>query len=73
VNLAGHKVDAGQQADGAVAFVFKVACEGWMNAGLRRQIGGCRCDGLDPGLLVVGDDRYLVARGMSDILCKRPL
>jgi hypothetical protein len=38
-----------------------VAREGRMNAGLGRQIGGRRCDCLDTGLLVVGDDCYLVA------------
>jgi hypothetical protein len=40
VNLAGDKVDAGQQGDRAVALVFMVAGEGRMNAGLGRQIGG---------------------------------
>ena len=39
VNLAGDKVDAGQQGDRAVALVFMVAGEGRMNAGLGRQIG----------------------------------
>ena len=39
VNLAGHKVDAGQQGDRAVALVFMVAGEDRMNAGLGRQIG----------------------------------
>ena len=34
VNLAGHKVDAGQQADRAVALVFMISGEGGMNAGL---------------------------------------
>ena len=38
VNLAGDKVDAGQQGDRAVALVFMVAGEGRMNAGLGRQI-----------------------------------
>jgi hypothetical protein len=39
VNLAGNKVDAGQQADRAVALVFMVAGEGRMNTGLGRRSG----------------------------------
>ena len=62
VHLAGQQIDAGQQADRAVALVFMVACEGRMDAGFGRQIGGCCCDRLDTGLLVVGDDRHPVAR-----------
>ena len=62
VHLAGQQIDAGQQADRAVALVFMVACEGRMHAGFRGQIGGRRCDRLDTGLLVVGDDRHPVAR-----------
>ena len=50
VNLAGNKVDAGQQADRAVALVFMVAGEGRMNTGLGRQIGGRRCNRLNTGL-----------------------
>src|SRR5947207_11174984 len=34
MNLAADKVDAGQQAHRAVAFIFKLACEGGMRAGL---------------------------------------
>src|SRR5580698_4688141 len=33
-----------------------------MHAGLGRQVGGGRCDGLYAGLLVVGNDRHRVAR-----------
>ena len=62
VNLAGQQIDAGQQADRAVAFVFVIAREGRMHAGLGRQIGGRRCDRLDARLFVVGDDRHRVAR-----------
>src|ERR1019366_9462412 len=62
VNLAGDKVDAGQQGDRAVAPVFMVAGEGRMNAGLGRQIGGRRCNRLNTGLFVVGDNRHPVVR-----------
>ena len=61
VNFAGQQVDAGHQCHGAVALVFVVACEGRMHAGLRRQIGRCRGERLDTGLLVVGDDRDRLA------------
>ena len=60
VNLAGHKVDAGQQGDRAVALVFMVAREGRMNAGLGRQIGGRCRNRLNTGLFVVGDNRHPV-------------
>jgi hypothetical protein len=62
VNLAGDKVDAGQQGDCAVALVFMVAGEGRMNAGLGRQIGGRRRNRLNTGLFVVGDNRHPVVR-----------
>ena len=58
VNLTAEKVDAGQQAHRAVAFIFKLACEGGMHAGLGRQIRSSGCDRLDARLLVVGDDRH---------------
>src|SRR5579864_4463494 len=43
MDLAGDKIDAGQQADRAVALVFMLAGETWMHARLRRQVrsGGC--------------------------------
>ena len=39
VHLAGEQIDAGQQADRAVALVFMVACEGRMHFGFGGQIG----------------------------------
>ena len=39
-----------------------IAREGRIHAGLRRQVWGCRCDRLDTGLLVIGDDRHCIAR-----------
>ena len=62
MNFAAEKVDAGQQAHRAVAFIFKFACEGGMHAGLGRQIRSRGCDRLDARLLVVGDDRHRFAR-----------
>ena len=47
MNLTADKVDTGQQADRAVAFIFKLTCEGRMRAGRGRQVGGGGCDGLD--------------------------
>src|SRR5436190_7855089 len=38
VNLAADEVDAGQQAHRAVTFIFKLACEGGVHAGLGRHI-----------------------------------
>jgi hypothetical protein len=56
------EVDAGQQADRAVALIFMLPCEGRVDAGLGRQIRGGRRDRLDTRFLVVRDDRHRVAR-----------
>src|SRR6267378_783527 len=39
MDLAGDEVDAGQQADCAMALIFMLTCEGRMYAGLGRQVG----------------------------------
>jgi hypothetical protein len=52
VNLTSEQIDAGQQADGAVALVFVIACEGRMQAGYGRQVWGRSRDRLDPRLLI---------------------
>ena len=62
VDLAGEQIDAGQQADRAVALVLVVAPEGRMPAGLGRQVRGGRGDCLNAGLLIVGDNRHRIAR-----------
>ena len=62
VDLAGDEIDAGQQADRAVAPVLVVAREGRMPAGFGRQVRGGRGDRLNAGLLIVGDDRHRIAR-----------
>ena len=60
--LPGDEVDAGQQTDrAAVTFIFMLTCEGRMHAGLGRQVGGGRCDGLYAGLLVVGKTVIAIA------------
>ena len=65
MDLAGNEVDAGQQADSAVALIFVLACERPMRAPLRRQVGsllrwlGCLV------FLVVRDVRNLFARVLS--------
>ena len=62
MDLAGDEVDAGQQADGAVALIFMLTCEGCMDARFGRQIQGRCRDRLDTRFLVVRDDRHRVAR-----------
>src|SRR6202047_4533878 len=54
----GANLEGGEQADRAVAFIFKLTCEGRMRAGRGRQVGGGGCDGLDARLLIIGDDRH---------------
>ena len=61
MDLAGAEVDAGQQADRAVALIFMLTCEGRMDARFGRQIRGHCRDRLDTRLLVVRDDRHRVA------------
>ena len=61
VDLAGEQINASQQADRAVAFIFMIAGEGRMRAGFGRQVRRRRCDRLDAGLL-----------GLSGILCAEP-
>jgi hypothetical protein len=51
-----------------MALVFMIPGEGRMDAGLGRQIGSRRCDGLDAGLFIARDDRNrfaLVRLGMG--------
>jgi hypothetical protein len=62
VNLTGEQINTGQQTDSAMAFLFVIACEGRVHAGLgwqvRRRVG----DRLNSWLLVIGDDRDGIAR-----------
>lgn len=58
MDLAGDKVDAGQQADRAVALVLELAREVRVHARFGRQVRGGRCNRLNAGLLVIGDDRH---------------
>src|SRR3981081_2010271 len=61
MDLPGKQVDSGQQAKRAMTFVLVIPREGRVDAGLGRQIGCRRCDGLDSRLFVVGDDRHRLA------------
>jgi hypothetical protein len=61
MNLTADKIDTGQRADRAVAFIFKLPRETRMQAGRGRQIGGGGCNRLDAGLLIRGDDRHRLA------------
>ena len=49
MDLAGDEVDAGQQADRAVTFIFMLTCEGRMHAGLGRQVGAVVAMACMPG------------------------
>src|SRR5215469_13270118 len=75
VNLTGQQIDAGQQADRAVTFVFMIAGDGRVSTRLGRQVRRGRRNRLDTWLLVIGDDRHRVAglflgfcRGLLDEL-----
>ena len=60
VHLTGEQVDAGHQSHCAMAFVFVIALDGGVGAGYWSKIGSRVADRLDPGFLVIGDDRDLV-------------
>jgi hypothetical protein len=60
MDLAGDEVDASQQADGAVAFIFLLACEGRMHAGHGWQVWSRRFKGLNARFFVVRNDRYRI-------------
>src|SRR5664279_4740447 len=53
LDLAGDEIDAGQQADRAVALVFELTHDGRVHAGRGRQVGSRGCDRLNAGLLVI--------------------
>jgi hypothetical protein len=58
VNLTGEQIDAGQQADRAITFIFMIAREGRIGTGLGRQIRRRRSNRrLAAGLLVIGERR----------------
>src|SRR5260370_997810 len=58
MDLPGKQVDSGQQANRAMAFVLVIPCKGRVDAGFGRQIRRRGCEGLDPRLFVIGNDRH---------------
>lgn len=56
VDLSGEQINPGQQAEGAMAFVLIIPRHGRMAAWHGRQIRRRRGDGLDSGLVIVGND-----------------
>ena len=57
VDLPGEEINPSQQAERAMTFILMIARKSGMDARHWRQIRRRRRDGLDPGLLVVRDDR----------------
>ena len=62
MNLPGEQINPSQQAERTMPFVLMIAHESRVDAGLRRQIGRGRCNGLDSWFFIVGDDGYRLAR-----------
>ena len=58
VDLASEQIDTRQQAERAMAFALVIPCKGGVKAGLGRQIRSRRRDGLDSGLLIIGEDGH---------------
>ena len=61
MNLAGHEVDPGQEAQRSMALILVIAGEGRMNARFRRQVRHRRADRLHAGLFIIRDDRHRLA------------
>ena len=56
VDLSAEQINPGQQAERAMAFILMIPREGRMHSRHWRQIRRRGRDGLDPRLLVIGDD-----------------
>ena len=67
VNLSREQVDACQQAQCPVTFVFVIACNARMLIRHRRQVRRGVGDRLDARFLVVGDERHRVARLLASL------
>jgi hypothetical protein len=61
MDLAGHEINPGQEAQRAMALILVIAGEGCMNAGFWRQVRRRRADRLQAGFFIVRDDRHRVA------------
>jgi hypothetical protein len=62
MNLPGEQINPSQQAERTMPFVLMIARESRVDAGLGRQIGRGRCNGLDSWFFIVGDYGYRLAR-----------
>jgi hypothetical protein len=62
MNLPSEQINPSQQAEPTMPFVLMIARESRVDAGLGRQIGRGRCNGLESWFFVVGDDGYRLAR-----------
>jgi hypothetical protein len=67
VHVTTQQVDAGEQAQRAVALVFLVARESLVRPGPPRQIGRGVADRLDARLLVIGDDGHRRRRALAPL------
>ena len=56
MNLPGEQINTSQQAKRTMPFVLMIARQSRVDAGLGRQIGRGRCNGLDSWFFVVVDD-----------------
>src|ERR1700730_18207767 len=61
MDLAGHEINPGQEAQRTMALILVIPGEGRMTAGFRRQVRRRRADRLHAGFLVVRDDGLALA------------
>jgi hypothetical protein len=61
MDFAGDEIDAGQQADRAVALVLMLARPSSDGRRLGRQVRSGGSDRLNAGLLIIGDNRHPIA------------
>jgi hypothetical protein len=74
MDVAGDEIDPGQQADRAVALVLNSRVKAGRTPGSGEQVWDGRCDRLNAGLLVIGDDCRRFARLLVFLrACRRGL
>ena len=61
MDLAGHEINPGQEAQRTMALILVITGEGRMNAGFRRQVRRRRTDRLHAGFFIIRDDSHRVA------------
>ena len=60
MDLAGHEINPGQEAQRTMALILVITGEGRMNAEFRRQVRRRRTDRLHAGFFIIRDDSHRI-------------